>query len=219
LQRVAQVLDSLRLFHHLQELQQALLDVTTSASSRGKKTASGMILPFCIERCLGTSGPFASQTEEGKLQKHPFHAFVPDPAPLSQPEHGTNGRAHALHQEEAGPSLVVPCHHSEEEGLLPPHPIVGEKEVAGPPPTMNDDIPQDTNILNQEPLQPSHGSVDHQPSLIHSPSSNRTLAQAIQNYLEDQKRHHRRPKTLEGCVAKKKLICYSWKKRTPEGSS
>ena len=68
LQRVAQVLDPLRLFYHLQELQQALIGCTTSASSGMEGISSGALLPFCIERCLGTFGSATSETEEGVLQ-------------------------------------------------------------------------------------------------------------------------------------------------------
>jgi hypothetical protein len=185
----------LRLFHHLQDLQQALLDVTTSASSEGERISSVTVLPFCIERCLGTSGPVSSKTEEGEMQKHAFHAFVPDPVPSSQPEHDANGCAHVLHQEEACPSPGALSQQPEEEGLLLPPLMVGEKEAPSPPLTTNDGTTQDTSMLSHEPRQPSHVSVNHDPS--HSTSSNMTLAQAIQDYLQDQKRHHRRPKTLE----------------------
>src|SRR5450432_1527931 len=61
LQQVAQVLDPLRLFHHLQELQQALLDVTPNASFGKEGISSVTVFPFCIERCLGSVGSVASQ--------------------------------------------------------------------------------------------------------------------------------------------------------------
>jgi hypothetical protein len=55
--RVAQVLDPLGLFHHLQDLQQALLGSTISVSPDVEGISSGALLPFCIQRCIG--GPHA----------------------------------------------------------------------------------------------------------------------------------------------------------------
>src|SRR5579864_6562548 len=50
LQQMAQVLDPLRLFHHLQDLQQALFSPTTSASPDGEGISPGGVFPFCIEQ-------------------------------------------------------------------------------------------------------------------------------------------------------------------------
>jgi hypothetical protein len=58
------------------------------------------------------ASPVSSQTEEGEMQKHSFHAFVSHLVPLSQPEQNANGCAHALHQEEACPSPGVPLFNS-----------------------------------------------------------------------------------------------------------
>jgi len=96
LQRVAQVLDPLRLFHHLQDLQQALLGFTTSTSSGVEGISSVTVLPFCIERCIGTSGAASSETEEAARQKHVLHTFAPDPVPSCQPEQDANGRIHSF---------------------------------------------------------------------------------------------------------------------------
>ncbi len=52
LRRVAQVLDPLRLFHHLQDLQRALLDATTSVSPDVAEPSPVAVLPFCVERCV-----------------------------------------------------------------------------------------------------------------------------------------------------------------------
>ncbi len=86
LQHVAHVLDPLRLFSHLQDLQQALIGCTASASSGMEGISSVALLPFCIERCLGTVGATASETEERAQQKQVIPVFAPDPVPSPQPE-------------------------------------------------------------------------------------------------------------------------------------
>jgi hypothetical protein len=181
LQRVAQVLDPLRLFHHLQDLQQALLGFTTSVSSGVEGISSVMILPFCIERCIGKPGHASSETEEGARQKHLLHPFAPDPVPSCQREQDANGRTHSLRREICS-AQVAPSQQPGEECLLLSQPIVGEKEALCPAITTNDGTAQDRSMLSHEPLQLSHISVNHQPS--RRASSDRTLAQAIQDFLE-----------------------------------
>jgi hypothetical protein len=53
LQRAARMLDPLRLLHHLQGLQQALLCPQIPPASEAFEKAPGAILPFCLERCVG----------------------------------------------------------------------------------------------------------------------------------------------------------------------
>ncbi len=61
-QQVAHVLDPLRLFHQVQDLQQALFVLTTSVSPEAEVTYPVAILPFCTERCI--AGSLAAATSE-----------------------------------------------------------------------------------------------------------------------------------------------------------
>jgi site-specific recombinase XerD len=184
LQRVAQVLDPLRLFSHLQDLQQALVGFTTSASSV-------TVLPFCIERCIGTVGAVASEREGGAQQKQMFPAGVPDPVPSGQPEQAANGRTPSPGRG-ACSAQIVPSEQPEEEQVLPSQPIAEEQEAIGPLTPTNGGAVQCASTRSAGSRQRSPASASHQ-----HPSANKTIEQAIQDYLEDQKRHHRRPKTLE----------------------
>jgi site-specific recombinase XerD len=73
--------------------------------------------------------------------------------------------------------------------------ITEEKETIFPPPTIHGDAAQGRSMQSSGPLQRSHAAAS--PQLPHRKPSDRTLEHAMQDYLEDQKRHHRRPKTLE----------------------
>ena len=90
LQRASQVLDPLRLFQHLQDLQQALLSPTTSASANAQGTACGVVLPFCLDRCLARSGPAEASTVEESRQKRLTHANTLARVFPEQPEQVAN---------------------------------------------------------------------------------------------------------------------------------
>jgi hypothetical protein len=91
--RVAQVLDPLRLFRHLQDLQRTLLDATTSISPDAEETSSVAVLSFCIERCIAGSGPVAPSTREEARQEQVIHATIPDPVSSRQPKQEANRHA------------------------------------------------------------------------------------------------------------------------------
>lgn len=193
LQREAQVLDPLRLFHHLQDLQQALLCFTTSTTGT-EETSSVTVLPFCIERCIGRSGLVSSRTEEGAQQQSKFQAFTPDPVPSRLPEQDAKGRMHSL-RPEACSAQMTHSQHPGEEPVLPSRPMTAEKETVCSLTPTNGDAVQGTSTLSERPLPMAPTSASHQQPC--RTSSSRTLEQAIQRYLEALKQHHRRPKTLE----------------------
>src|SRR6266487_2637683 len=194
LQHVAHVLDPLRLFYHLQDLQQALVGFTTSASSGVEGVSSAAVLPFCIERCIGTPGAAASETEERAQQKQVFPVFAPDPVPSRQPEQDANSTTPSLGRGTCSAQVAL-SQQPGEEGVLPSQPIVEEKETICPLPPANGGAAQGGSTFRDGSLQRFPASASHQHPC--RTSSNRTLEQAIQDYLEDQTRHHRRPKTLE----------------------
>ena len=74
LQRAGACWTRSRLFQHLQDLQQALLSPTTSASANAQGTACGVVLPVCLDRCLAKSGPAEASTMEESRQKRLTHA-------------------------------------------------------------------------------------------------------------------------------------------------
>ncbi len=190
----SQVLDPLRLFYHLQELQLALLDVTTSASLGEEGISSVTVLPFCIERCLGSAGPGASQTEEGEEQKQAVPVFAPDLLPSCQPGQDAKSTTPSLGPEMCS-TQIAPSQHQKEERVLPSQPIGEEKETPCPLTPANDGTAKGASTLSERSRQRSSDSANHHHP--HQNSFNKTLEHAIQDYLEDQKRHHRRPKTLE----------------------
>src|SRR6266700_3212372 len=194
LRRVAQVLDPLRLFHHLQDLQRTLLDATTSVSPDAQETSSVAVLSFCIERCIAGSGPLAPSTGEGAGPEQGIQATIPDAVSSRHLKQEAN--RHALSPRRgACASPVAPSQQPGEERLFPSQPIVGEKETRCPPTTTNGAAAQSRSVLSDGHIQMSHASAGHQQS--RRTSSDRPIAQAIQDYLEDQRSHHRRPKTLE----------------------
>jgi hypothetical protein len=79
LQRVAQVLDPLQLFHHLQDLQQALFGLTTSVSPDASGTSAVAVIPFCVERCIAEPRAAATLVVEESGPVEVIHAAVPGP--------------------------------------------------------------------------------------------------------------------------------------------
>jgi hypothetical protein len=67
--RTAQVLDPLRLFHHLQDLQQALLSSTARVSPDVSGTSSTAALPFCVQQCIGKSRAAPLENREESWQQ------------------------------------------------------------------------------------------------------------------------------------------------------
>ncbi len=151
------------------------------------------VLPFRIQWCIGASGAASSETEAAR-QKPMLPAFAPDPVPSCQPKQDANGRMHSFRQETCS-AQVAPSQQPGEERVLPSQPIAEEKETGCPLTPANDGAAQGVSMLSDELRQMSPASASHQHSC--RTSFDRTLAHAIQDYLEDQKRQHRRPKTLE----------------------
>lgn len=152
------------------------------------------MLPFCIEQCLGKAGPAASQTEEGEVQKQAVPVFAPDLLPSCQPGQDTKNTTPSFGQEMCS-AQIAPFQHQKEERVLPSQLIDEEKEAPCPLTPANGGTAQGASTLNERSRQRSSDSANH-----HQPyqnAFNTTLEHAIQDYLEDQKRHHRRPKTLE----------------------
>jgi hypothetical protein len=213
LQREAQVLDPLRLFRHLQDLLQALMGLRTSVVATSASPAT--LLPFCIERCIGTSGQSSSETGKAARPQHQLQTGNPAPAEKKQQEHDAHRETPLRPQAKAHPSQaaasqmpgeanlhvsqpVMQAHAVDsprpvtEEQEVPSQAVTEMPEVCSPSAMTNDGMAhQDRTMLSHEPALPSNDAVSFQPS------PERTLAQAIQDFLEDQRRLHRRPKTLE----------------------
>jgi len=190
--RVAQVLDPLRLFHHLKDLQQALFSPTTSASPDAEGT-SPVMLSFCVERCLARPSAAESETVKESWQRVVIHAGLPEPISPAQPEQGTGVNASSFRTIAKSPS-GAPSRQTGEERSSPAQQIAEEETTCLPAATRC--------VAAQSAFTPSVG----QPRASHAPvGSTRspqkalalTIEQAIQDYLEDQRSHHRRPKTLE----------------------
>ncbi|MBA2393473.1 MAG: hypothetical protein H0V70_12120 [Ktedonobacteraceae bacterium] len=155
LQHVAQVLDPLRLFSHLQDLQQALIGCTASASSGMEGISSAALLPFCIERCLGTVGATASETEERAQQKQVIPVFAPDPVPSHQPEQDAQSTTHSRGQGTRSARVASSQRSGEEDGF-PSHPIGEEKETICPLAPANGDVAQGASTQRFGSLQSHH---------------------------------------------------------------
>ena len=87
--RVAQVLDPLRLFQHLQDLQQALFGSDTSTAPHAEGSSPMAVFPFCVERCLSGRAPAAVWILEESWLAQVLHERVPDPISPGQPEQET----------------------------------------------------------------------------------------------------------------------------------
>jgi len=180
LQRMAQVLDPLRLFHHLQDLQQALF-------GSDARTSLVAVFPFCIERCLSGPPPAAAKALEEPWQEQALHTVVPDPVSPGQPEQEADSHV----PENAAKALlspVTPARQPGGKGSCPPQLIAEEATMrhiasSGCCPSRGE--------RPQASLSPASSTRSrHTPSTL-------TIEQAVQKYLEDQRSHHRRPKTLE----------------------
>jgi hypothetical protein len=167
----------------------------TRCASLGEEGISSVtVLPFCIERCLGSAGPVASQIEEGELQKQVVPVFAPDLLSPRRPEQNAQSTTPS-HGQGTRSAQVAPSQRHEEERVRSSQPIGEEKETLCPLTPANGGTAQGASTLSERSRQRSSDSASH-----HSPhrnAFNKTLEHAIQDYLEDQKHHHRRPKTLE----------------------
>jgi site-specific recombinase XerD len=183
--RVAQVLDPLRLFHHLQDLQQALLGLATTVSP----DVEGAVLPFCIQQCL--AGPRAANPEnvEASRGEEVIHAGVADPVSSGKREHGADHQTPS-----ACSSPVTPFQHTVEASPLPPQ-LTSEEEATCRLATMSGIATQDAVLSSNGQPQVSHAPPSLQPS--RHIFSALTMEQVVHEYLEDQRNRHRRPKTLE----------------------
>lgn len=178
-QRMAHLLDPLRLFHHVHALQQALF-----GSVMGDAPESGDVLSFCLQRCVAE--PLA-RTQEAAKQAGPQERSdggacepVSPRTPLSQA---------------ADPSCPIACS-SPVVWILQPEEARSCARWAD-----EEARSRATTISNTAQSLPQPGSGPPQVLSSRKPTgpspSTRTIEHAIQKYLQDQVRKHRRPKTLE----------------------
>ena len=185
--RVAQMLDPLRLFHHLQDLQQVLFSSCSSTSPDAEGTSPLVVFPFCIEHCLSGPAPATARIleESGPEQVLPLRAA----------DRVSSGRlVQEVNRPVPAPAAGAGCtsatltQRHQEKTLFPTQPAAEEatmKCMAAP----NNGLPGGEQ--QQVSLSPARSTPSrHTPSTL-------TIEQAIQDYLEDQKSHHRRPKTIE----------------------
>jgi len=193
LRRVAQVLDPLRLFHHLQDLQQALFSPTTSASPDAEGSSPVDVLLFCVERCLARPRTADQEAVKESWQRVVIHGSIPDPVSPDQSEQATGVNASSFRSIPSSPP-GAPSRQTGEERSSPAQLIAEEEAMCLPAATRC--------VATQGASMPRVG----QPRASHAPASGKrsqqkpsalTIEQAIQDYLKDQRSHHRRPKTLE----------------------
>ena len=187
LQRAGQVLDPLRLFQHLQDLQQALLSPTTSASANAQGTACGVVLPFCLDRCLAKSGPAEASTMEESRRKRLTHANTLARVFPEQSEQVANCFAPSTRTSDGFPPSVPSRQAIREESGCSFQPGTEETKTSPTPPL--DCAHSDRQLpTSRTSVRSTH--FQQNPSAL-------TIEQAIVDYVEDQKSHHRRPKTVE----------------------
>ena len=185
--RVAQVLDPLRLFHHLQDLQQALFASDTSTSPDAEGTSPVAVFPFCVERCLSGRAPATARILEESWPEQVVHARVPDPVSPVQPEQEADRHVPAT-AAGTGCSSVTLAQQPEEKRPFPPQQTADEA-------TIRCTVAPSSCLPRGEQLQVSLAPTSSTRSR-HIPST-LTIEQAIQDYLKDQRSRHRRPKTIE----------------------
>ena len=187
LQRMAHILDPLRLFHHLQGLQQVLFKWSAITSRNTVGTAPGGVFPFCVERCLTSSTPSLAESLGEAWQEKILLADVPDLVSPVMSEQETDLLVPAT---AAGASItpIVLIRHPEEESPFTTQPR-GEETIARCAARTHSGVPGGEQSRAQRATASSNWSR-------HTPSPP-AIGQAIQAYLDDQKSSHRRPKTLE----------------------
>lgn len=185
--RTAQVLDPLRLFHHLQVLQQALFDLRTSVPPDAEGTSPGAVLPFCVGRCIAELGTAAPETVEESWQEQVKR--VPDPILPEEPEQEADYKVPSA-RPLACSSPAAPSQQPMEEKSFPAQSAV-EEEATRLPATTSSRTTQSSSVPSDGLSQASHAPESRQRL------SAMTIEQAIHDYLEDQSNKHRRSKTLE----------------------
>lgn len=183
--RTAQMLDPLRLFHHLQALQQALLHSTPIFSSDAEGARFVAALPFCVQKCIGKPHRAALERVEGLWREEGIREGVADPVSSRMQEHEVEP-----HASSACSSFQRPM----DERSFPTQRSAEQVSKRSPAAV--------TSLTVQEAAISSSGQqqVFQVPPDLQLPHHNPlalTLEHAVHDYLEDQRRHHRRPKTLE----------------------
>src|SRR5262249_31333540 len=139
-------------------------------------------------RCLSGGAPAAVRIREGSWPEQALHARVPDPAPPVQPEQEAD-RSLPATAASAGCSSVAPAQQPDGKRSSPPQPTTQEGATMRSAAAPCGSLP--AGEQPQMSLAPPSGIRSrHTPSTL-------TIEQAVQRYLEDQRSHHRRPKTLE----------------------
>lgn len=108
--RTAQVLDPLRLFHHLQDLQQALLSLATNVFP----DVEGAVLPFCAQQCLAEPRAANPESVEASRGEEVIHTGVADSVSSGKQEHEADDQTPSV-----CPSPVAPFEHPVEESPFP----------------------------------------------------------------------------------------------------
>jgi len=179
--RVAQVLDPLRLFHHLQDLQQALFGSTTNLSPDTEEISPVALRSFCIERCIARPRAVDPETVEESWQEAGIHAGVPEPVLSGKPEQEVDRHAPSA-RPIACTSPVIPS-------------LQTVEEAARIQATTSGIAAQSTTVPSDEQPQAPHAPANRKTSRQIPPAM--TIEQAIGDYLQDQRSKHRRPKTMQ----------------------
>lgn len=168
LQRAVRVLDPLRLLHHLCELQQALLAPYTRAASDLSADTAEAVLPFCLDRCVSGSGSLSQEQPEPAAS--PLFPF------LCREDACSWAQSTREASEEASSATIKP----------------GATDQSSP--TSDGALPRDhtPNVGRRQRFSVARPSVQTKPSSVE-----RTIEQVIQEYLQEQKCQHHRPKTLQ----------------------
>src|SRR5579859_670892 len=188
--RMAQMLDPLGLFEHLQDLQQALF---ASLSPNMQGNAPFALLSFHLQRCI--VGPRTSdvQTVEHAWQQEIIPQGVPTLVSPCKPKQETSSHVPCSDTIACSSASASSQHTMEERSL--PAPSTGEEEAKSRPPALSDVTSQITTRSGDGSHHSSSRRASRKPSR-HKPTD-LTIEQAIADYLADQIRRHRRPKTLE----------------------
>jgi hypothetical protein len=185
--RLAQMLDPLRLFHHLQDLQQVLFGSCSSTSPDAEGTSPLAVFPFCIEPCLSRPAPASARILKESWSEQVLPMRISEPVSSGQPEQEVNRPVPATTAGAGGSSVTLAQRHQVKRSF-PTQPTAEEatmKCVAA----LNSGLPGgEQQRVSMSPTNSTRSRYD--PSTL-------TIEQAIQDYLEDRRSHHRRPKTIE----------------------
>jgi site-specific recombinase XerD len=185
--RLAQMLDPLRLFHHLQDLQRVLFSSCSSTSPNAEGTSPLAVFSFCIERCFSGLTPTTARILEGSWPEQVLPVRAPYSVSMGKSEQEA-ARPFPAPAAGAGCSCGTPAQQRDEKRSFLPQPTAEEammRCVAAPNSGLPGGEQQQVSLV---PLSSTRSR--HTPSTL-------TVEQAIQDYLEDQRSHHRSPKTIE----------------------